>query len=90
MRLWQGCGIEPGLCCRSFCGSILRTWCLCYECQRFQWNRGAIIVQAEATGPSRTANLKLVLDTGATKTLINLSSALSLGFDPANPHGASR
>jgi len=39
-------------------------------------------VNAEVSGPFGVAVLKLVLDTGATRSLINLASLLSLGFDP--------
>jgi hypothetical protein len=39
-------------------------------------------VNAEITGPIGSVVLNLVLDTGATTSLINLASLLSLGFDP--------
>jgi predicted aspartyl protease len=48
----------------------------------FSPQRGPILVEAEATGPAGSANLELLLDTGATMTLINLSTLLYLGFDP--------
>ena len=48
----------------------------------FNPKQGPILVAAEATGPTGIANLKLVLDTGATTSLINLSTLLYLGFDP--------
>jgi hypothetical protein len=48
----------------------------------FNPRQGPIVVEAQATGPTRTADLKLVLDTGATTSLIRLSSLLYLGFDP--------
>ena len=44
---------------------------------------GSILVSAEATGPLGSAMLKLLLDTGASTSLINLRMLLSLGFDPA-------
>ena len=37
------------------------------------------------SGPARRANIRLVLDTGATTSLINLSTLLYLGFDPNQP-----
>ena len=37
------------------------------------------------SGPARGAQIKLVLDTGATTTLINLTTLLYLGFDPSQP-----
>jgi predicted aspartyl protease len=43
---------------------------------------GPILVQATATGPAGTSELKLVLDTGATTSLIDLTTLLLLGFDP--------
>ena len=48
----------------------------------FNAKQGPILVEVEAVGPTGIANLKLVLDTGATTTLINLSALLYLGFDP--------
>jgi hypothetical protein len=48
----------------------------------FNPTQGPVLVEAEATGSAGTANLKLVLDTGATTSLINLSTLLYLGFDP--------
>ena len=49
---------------------------------RFNSRNGPILVDAEITGPAGSVVLKLVLDTGATKSLINLTTLLSLGFDP--------
>ena len=43
---------------------------------------GPIIVEARATGPSLSRNLRLMLDTGATSTLIHLPVLITLGFDP--------
>ena len=50
----------------------------------FAFNPGAgpVRVRAEVTGPTGTGVLRLILDIGATKSLINTSSLLSLGFDP--------
>jgi predicted aspartyl protease len=48
----------------------------------FQPGHGPILVDAEMTGPRGTLFLNLVLDTGATTSLINLTTAQSLGFDP--------
>ena len=39
-------------------------------------------MDAEITGPAGSVVLKLVLDTGATTSLINVTTLLSLGFDP--------
>ena len=46
-----------------------------------------MLIQAEATGPNGTTNLNLVLDTGATQSIINLRDLVILGFDPAQPFG---
>ena len=43
---------------------------------------GPIVLQARATGPSRSRDLRLILDTGATSTLIHLPVLITLGFDP--------
>ena len=51
----------------------------------FNVKQGPILVEAEAVGPTGSANLKLVLDTGATTSLINLATLLYLGFDPDQP-----
>jgi hypothetical protein len=48
----------------------------------FNPKTGPILVNAEITGPFGSVVLKLVLDTGATTSLINLATLLSLGFDP--------
>ena len=48
----------------------------------FHAKQGLILVEVEAVGPAGNANLKLVLDTGATTSLINLATLLYLGFDP--------
>ena len=48
----------------------------------FNAGSGPILVNAEITGPLGSVVLKLVLDTGATMSLINLTTLLSLGFDP--------
>jgi predicted aspartyl protease len=52
--------------------------------QFFNATSGPIYIEAEATGPTRTANLKLILDTGATRSLIDLSMVRYLGIDPAH------
>jgi hypothetical protein len=48
----------------------------------FTPRRGPILVEAEVTGPSKGANLRLVLDTGATMSLIDRLTLLQIGFDP--------
>jgi hypothetical protein len=50
--------------------------------QGFNARNGPILVNAEITGPFGSAVLKLVLDTSATRTLINLATLLALGYDP--------
>jgi hypothetical protein len=51
----------------------------------FTPKRGPIIVEAEAVGPAGSASLKLLLDTGATTSLIRLAASLYLGLDPDRP-----
>ena len=48
----------------------------------FPLKSGPIYVDAEITGPFGSVVLKLVLDTGATTTVIKLANLLALGFDP--------
>jgi predicted aspartyl protease len=48
----------------------------------FSPTSGPILVDAEITGPLGSVVLKLLLDTGATKSLIHLATLRSLGFDP--------
>ena len=48
----------------------------------FSPKSGPILVDAEITGPLGSVVLKLVLDTGATASLIHLATLHSLGFDP--------
>jgi predicted aspartyl protease len=46
----------------------------------FDSKQGLIIVNAELTGPSGAAVLRLALDTGATSTLINTAPLVALGY----------
>jgi predicted aspartyl protease len=49
----------------------------------FDAQQGLVIVQTQVTGPSGIAVLRLALDTGATRTVINAGLLLALGYDPA-------
>jgi hypothetical protein len=49
----------------------------------FDPTQGLIIVRTEIAGPGGSGILRLALDTGATKTLINAGMLLSVGLDPA-------
>jgi len=49
----------------------------------FDGQRGLIVVPVRVTGPSGTAVVRLALDTGATRTLINSSLLVAVGYDPA-------
>ena len=49
----------------------------------FDGQRGLIVVPVRVTGPSGTAVVRLAWDTGATRTLINSSLLVALGYDPA-------
>jgi len=48
----------------------------------FSPGSGPIHVAAEVTGPVGSLVLRLILDTGATRSLINVSKLIVLGFDP--------
>lgn len=50
---------------------------------RFNATQGLIVVPAEAWGPSGSAVLRLALDTGATRTPVNVGMLVALGYDPA-------
>ncbi|OHB79351.1 MAG: hypothetical protein A2V98_10035 [Planctomycetes bacterium RBG_16_64_12] len=49
----------------------------------FDAQQGLVVVRAERTGPSGIAVVRLALDTGATRTLINASLLVAVGYDPA-------
>jgi hypothetical protein len=46
----------------------------------FDPKRGPIFVEAELTGPAKTYTVRLILDTGATTSLVNLRALLGLGY----------
>jgi predicted aspartyl protease len=50
----------------------------------FNPRHGPILVEAEVTGPVRSLTIPLILDTGATTTLLAESVLLALGYDPAS------
>jgi predicted aspartyl protease len=49
----------------------------------FDARRGPIIVSAEVIGPGRPVVVRLALDTGATRTLLNVAVLVAAGYDPA-------
>jgi predicted aspartyl protease len=49
----------------------------------FDPRQGLVLVGAELVGPSGTSVLRLALDTGATRTLVNTAMLVSIGYDPA-------
>lgn len=49
----------------------------------FDPTQGLIIVRAQLVGPTGVGILRLALDTGATRTLVNAGMLLSVGLDPA-------
>lgn len=49
----------------------------------FDPSHGPILVRAEVTGPGRSLTLQLILDTGATTSLLNDAALLTLGYDLA-------
>jgi predicted aspartyl protease len=48
----------------------------------FNPGSGPVLIQAEATGPLRSASFNLLLDTGATTSLLKRSALIYLGIDP--------
>ncbi len=50
--------------------------------QPFNARTGLILVEAEVSGPTGSAGATLVLDTGATSTVLNVSLLRSVGYDP--------
>ena len=50
----------------------------------FNPKHGPILVEAEVTGPDRSMTLPLILDTGATTSLLNEAVLLALGYDLAS------
>jgi hypothetical protein len=51
--------------------------------QRFDAQRGLVIVPVEILGPAGSAQLRLALDTGATTTLVRPVHLEALGYDTA-------
>lgn len=49
----------------------------------FDPHEGLIIVPAELWGPSGSVVLQLALDTGATRTVVNVGMLVAIGYDPA-------
>jgi predicted aspartyl protease len=50
----------------------------------FDPTHGPILFKAEVTGPDRSLALQLILDTGATTSLLNDAALLTLGYDLAS------
>ena len=50
----------------------------------FTARHGPIFVEAEITGPQRSLTLPLLLDTGATTSVLTEAVLVALGYDPAN------
>lgn len=50
---------------------------------RFQPDEGLVPIRADLYGPVGTTRLRLALDTGATRTAINVGRLVSVGYDPA-------
>jgi hypothetical protein len=45
--------------------------------------RGPILIEADVSGPLRTSPASLILDTGATRTLLNARLLRYVGYDPS-------
>src|SRR5262245_41477943 len=48
----------------------------------FNASHGPILVEASLSGPSGQADLRLILDTGATTSLIRSTILVAVGYDP--------
>ena len=49
----------------------------------FDSEQGLVIVRAELWGPAGSIVLRLALDTGVTRTLVNVGMLVAIGYDPA-------
>ena len=49
---------------------------------RFDALRGPIVIDASLSGPGGQADLRLILDTGATTSLIRSTILVAVGYDP--------
>ena len=49
----------------------------------FDGQQGLVVVRTQVSGPSGIAVVGLALDTGATRTLVNVSLLVAIGYDPA-------
>lgn len=49
----------------------------------FDPDQGLIVVKAELDGPTGSIVLRLAVDTGATRTLVNSGPLVTVGYDPA-------
>jgi hypothetical protein len=48
----------------------------------FDASRGPIVVEASLSGPGGQADLRLILDTGATTSLVRSTILVAVGYDP--------
>lgn len=48
----------------------------------FEARSGLVVIDAEVAGPRGTANIRLAVDTGATRTVIDARILSALGYDP--------
>lgn len=48
----------------------------------FNASRGPIVVEASLSGPLGQGDLRLILDTGATTSLIRSTMLVAIGYDP--------
>ena len=51
----------------------------------FNSKQRAILIETQVTGPSMSTDVRPLLDTAATTSLIDLTILTKLGFDPTQP-----
>ena len=56
----------------------------------FNPSQGPIVVEASLSGPMGQADVRLILDTGATTSLIRSTILIAVGYDPDNSPIASQ
>ena len=51
--------------------------------ESFNYRIGLIVLPVELFGPSGSQIVRMALDTGATRSLVNIATLVNLGYDPS-------